>query len=395
MITNRERMLCAYCREEPDQVPVSPELWYDFGVLLDTNCTWQDICFGRYPLWLAMLVAHRYFGSAAWLLVGPGGGAVDGDIKSTHYYSSNGDLEFHYTGRCPTGSLKWRVRHNATFCDWMCEHPIKDLERDLPVFATLFMPDPDTMELAQIDESLEGVGGDGIVTAYVGSLFFSFLATHLEGGPSRLILAMLDQPQRFEALQQQYIRHLERIAERIATQTDAQILMLENGFSTAGIISPAMYAKWDVPVVKAVADIVHKHDSLLHLHHHGKCCALIDLIVSTGADLVEPFERPPSGDTPDLSEIKRHFGDRIAIRGNLHAHDTLLRGTPIDVEVEVRECLEAAAEGGGFILASGDGVIVGTPCENIFRMVEAGEKYGKYGPTAGTSGRGFTSASDP
>ena len=72
------------------------------------------------------------------------------------------------------------------------------------------------------------------------------------------------------------------------------------------------------------------------------------------------------------------YGDRIAIRGNLHAHNTLLRGSPEDVEAEARQCIESAGQGGGFILASGDGVIVGTPFENVFRMVEAGEKYGRY-----------------
>ena len=51
---------------------------------------------------------------------------------------------------------------------------------------------------------------------------------------------------------------------------------------------------------------------------------------------------------------------------------------PGDVEAEARQCIESAAPGGGFILASGDGVIVGTPFENIFRMIEAGEKYGRH-----------------
>ena len=104
----------------------------------------------------------------------------------------------------------------------------------------------------------------------------------------------------------------------------------------------------------------------------------MDLIADAGVDLVDPFERQPSGDTPALSLIKSLYGGKLAIRGNMHAHETLLRGRPDDVEREARECIEATAEGGGFILASGDGVIAGTPFENIFRMVEAGEKYGRY-----------------
>jgi uroporphyrinogen decarboxylase len=68
----------------------------------------------------------------------------------------------------------------------------------------------------------------------------------------------------------------------------------------------------------------------------------------------------------------------MALRGNIHPHEVLLRGTPADVDRQVRECIQAAAPGGGFILATGDGAILGTPFENIEAMVEAGRKYGTY-----------------
>lgn len=371
-------MLCAYRRQQPDQVPVSPELWYDLAILIDKEGTWQDICFGRHPLWKAQLAAHRYFGSAAWLLAAATGGEVDGAVERTHRYTSDGNLEFHQVGRCGKGTLEWRVRHNPSFYDWISEHPLKDVVRDLPAFERLFMPAPKSLDVAPIDEALAAVGEDGIVTAYVGSLFFSFIAMHTEGGGGNAILAMLDNEPVFEEFQPRYLAWITAIAERIATECRAEILMLDNGYSTAGIISPDLYAKWDLPVIRAVAKVTHAHGKLLHLHQHGKCRALLDLICDAGPDLVEPFERPPSGDTTELGEIKRRYGKRIAIRGNLHAHQTLLRGTPDDVEREAAECIAAAAPGGGFILASGDGVIAGTPFENIHRMVAAGAKYGRY-----------------
>jgi uroporphyrinogen decarboxylase len=325
------------------------------------------------------LAAHRYFGSAAWLLAGPAGGAVPGEIQRSHRFTPEGDLVFHYRGRCAQGALEWSVKNNAVYYDWMWEHPVKDLPRDFPAFERLFLPPPETLELQPIRDAVAGVGGDGIVTAYVGSLFFSFIASHLEGGSAQAILSLLDDEPFFAGFQERYLARLRRVAERIVAETDAQILLLENGYSTAGIISPAMFARWDVPVIRAVAEVTRRAGRLLHLHQHGKCRALLDLIAACDVDLVEPFERPPSGDTPDLGEIKRRYGRRLAIRGNMHSHATLLRGSPEDVEREARECLEAAAPGGGFILASGDGVIAGTPFENIFRMVAAGEKYGRGG----------------
>jgi uroporphyrinogen-III decarboxylase len=377
-MTNRQRMLAAYRREQPDQVPVSPELWYDMGLLLAKDCTVEDFCFGRYPLWKLQRSAHRYFGSAAWLCAGPGGGAIDGEIHTEHYYTPAGELEFLHVGRCARGTLQWRVRTSRTFYDWMSEHPIKDLKRDLPVFEQLFLPTVESLEMTEIKDALAGVGDEGIVTAYVGDLFFSFIASHVEGGPGVAVLAMLDDESLFRAIHEKYVERIGRIAERIIDLAQPEILMIHNGYSTAGIINPAMYAQWDLPVLRAAAEAIHRKGKLVHLHQHGKCGALMNLIVSGNPDLVEPFERPPSGDTPDLERIKAAYGNRIAIRGNMHAHDTLLRGSPDDVEAEARQCIESAGPGGGFILASGDGVIVGTPHENIFRMVEAGEKYGKY-----------------
>ena len=191
-MTNRQRMLAAYRRGQPDQVPVSPELWYDMGVLLDENCTWQDVAFGRYPLWRLQRSAHRHFGSAAWLCAGCGGGKVNGDIQREPHFTAAGDLEFHYVGRCSRGTLQWRIRNNQSFYDWMCEHPIKNLERDLPAFEQLFLPDVESLDMTEISDALAGVGSEGIVTAYVGDFFFSFIASNVEGGPCTAILAMLD-----------------------------------------------------------------------------------------------------------------------------------------------------------------------------------------------------------
>ena len=56
----------------------------------------------------------------------------------------------------------------------------------------------------------------------------------------------------------------------------------------------------------------------------------------------------------------------------------MLRGTPADVEKAARECIDAAAAGGGFILSTGDQCGRDTPDENIFKLIEVARTYGKY-----------------
>jgi uroporphyrinogen decarboxylase len=43
-----------------------------------------------------------------------------------------------------------------------------------------------------------------------------------------------------------------------------------------------------------------------------------------------------------------------------------------------KECIEAAKDGGGYVLSTGDQVGRDTPDENIFAIVKATRKYGKY-----------------
>jgi len=56
----------------------------------------------------------------------------------------------------------------------------------------------------------------------------------------------------------------------------------------------------------------------------------------------------------------------------------MLRGTPETVERAAKEAIDAAGEGGGFILSTGDQCGRDTPDENIFKLLEVAQTYGRY-----------------
>jgi uroporphyrinogen decarboxylase len=97
----------------------------------------------------------------------------------------------------------------------------------------------------------------------------------------------------------------------------------------------------------------------------------------TELDCINPLEVPPMGDC-DLAEIKREYGDRLALMGNLHTTEVMLRGTPDQVMDASRQAVAAAGEGGGFILSTGDQCGRDTPDENLRAMVTAAQQYGRY-----------------
>jgi uroporphyrinogen-III decarboxylase len=138
-----------------------------------------------------------------------------------------------------------------------------------------------------------------------------------------------------------------------------------------------MWREWDKPVIKAVAEEIHKHDKLLHIHFHGKCMETVADFAEIGIDCVCPFERPPGGDVKgkdDLEAIAKLLKGRTTMNGNIHTVETLINGTENDVRREVREVLEAFQDNPRVILGTGDQVGRETPEENIHAMVDEAKK---------------------
>ena len=110
-------------------------------------------------------------------------------------------------------------------------------------------------------------------------------------------------------------------------------------------------------------------------HTDGKLWKIIDDIIDTGLDGLDPIE--PMADM-DIGKVKEKYGDRIALVGNVDVGMLLPFGTTKDVEEAVKETIAKAAPGGGYILASSNSIHPAVKPENYKAMVEAAKKYGRY-----------------
>jgi uroporphyrinogen decarboxylase len=104
----------------------------------------------------------------------------------------------------------------------------------------------------------------------------------------------------------------------------------------------------------------------------------VDILVEqTDINCVNPLEIPPMGDV-NLAEVKKTRGSQIALMGNLHTTELMLFGTPEQVYQASVEAIQDGAQGGGFILSTGDQCPRETPDENIFAMIQATKDSGQY-----------------
>jgi uroporphyrinogen decarboxylase len=115
-----------------------------------------------------------------------------------------------------------------------------------------------------------------------------------------------------------------------------------------------------------------------HVHSCGPEKELVRMAVQeTRLTVIDPLEVPPMGDC-DLAELKRLYGDKIVLKGNLHTTEVMLMGSAEDVVKASKVAIDDAGAGGGFVLSTGDQCGRDTPDQNIRAMVETARTYGRY-----------------
>jgi uroporphyrinogen decarboxylase len=109
------------------------------------------------------------------------------------------------------------------------------------------------------------------------------------------------------------------------------------------------------------------------LHSDGDIMESMDILVDLGVAATHPNEKGAM----DIREVKRKFGDRVCVIGNLDLN-ILGMGTPEETDREVRELIRDLAPGGGYMISSGNSLASYLNPENVLAMSRAIQKYGKY-----------------
>jgi uroporphyrinogen decarboxylase len=158
----------------------------------------------------------------------------------------------------------------------------------------------------------------------------------------------------------------------------ADVIMLGGSSASLSVSSPAIFRKYELPFIQKATEICKNGHVISHLHVCGRSLELVEIVANeSDLDSMEPLEEPPSGNV-DLFELKKQFGNRLCIKGNLNTTDFMLNATPEQIEEKCKRAIDAAGEGGGFILSTGDQCGRDTPDANLFKMVEVAKTYGKY-----------------
>jgi uroporphyrinogen decarboxylase len=141
-------------------------------------------------------------------------------------------------------------------------------------------------------------------------------------------------------------------------------------------VAPEHFREFMKPYESECVAAAHDAGCLVSFHNCGRATLLLEDMADTGPDAVETLTSSRSSGDVDLADAKRRIGDRVCLYGGFNEH--LLHEADADaVRAEVSRCLDAAMEGGGYVLRS-TGQIFDAKPGLIEVMCETAREHGRY-----------------
>lgn len=336
-----QRFLMALRREEPDRVPVfEAEIHPDVITALLPGGTYED--FVETMDLDAVLVVE----DVEWEEVAP-------YVKRDQFGTLRDFREM--------AGLHWPVPLRG---------PI-EREADLDSYVP---PDPaDPARLATLRAAVRRFKGE---KAIIFVTFNGFLYPAFMRGMENLLMDYLLNPGLARRLADLVVDYYVELARR-AIEAGADVIWDSDDYCgrTGPIMSPAHFAEFVLPGLRRLVQAVKDRGVPFVKHMDGNVWPILEAVVDVGVDGINPIE-PAAG--MDIGEVKRAYGSRVAVIGNIDCSHLLTFGSPERVREAVRECIRVASPGGGHILCSSNTIHQAVPARNYAAMLEAAKEFGRY-----------------
>ena len=380
-MTSRERLQIVLAGRIPDCVPVAP----DFSNMIPARLTgkpfWQLYLYNDPPIWEAYIEAAKRFDIDS---------VMDGYAPLVFPEEEQSEAERptpFIVRRTPERLYvrdAWGEGARRRWSDTCTIYYVADPPTHGVPLTTAGLPDvPERAEPIEgrlpVDRGPAGfartkrlLGDQGLIGAWLtGSCVL-----HDEAS----IYDYYDHPEKYERLSEQRVDDVERRFARILAMplADRPDFLCVGGSGTLVYQTVDIFRRIAFPALRRGIELATAAGIPTHVHSCGPEKELVKIMAEeTSLTVIDPLEVPPMGDCV-LADLKRLYGHRIVLKGNLHTTEVMLRGTPDDVRRAARQAIDDGAAGGRFILSTGDQCGRDTPDENLRALVETARTYGRY-----------------
>ena len=157
-----------------------------------------------------------------------------------------------------------------------------------------------------------------------------------------------------------------RAAELTRGRIDLYLLISDLGSQRGPLISNPMFHHFVAPYLKEMIDLIHSLRGRVLFHSCGAIGPFIPELIRLGVDVLDPIQ--PAGPAMEPEFLKAAFGRELCFHGGIDMQELLPRGTPAQIEAEVRRYCQVLGNGGGYILGPAHLFQPDVPPENILAV---------------------------
>jgi len=250
------------------------------------------------------------------------------------------------------------------------EGPIKDPD-DLKRYQP---PDPNAPDVIEgLPELAARYKGKKAISVICRDAFFNpaFLR-----GTTQFLMDMIDRPKFVHELIEVTLSYdIPAMVRMVKAGADVVVFGDDYADKNSTLMSPKHFKEFILPGLKRCVDAAHEAGAYVIKHTDGNIMGILDMILQTGIDGLNPLE-PVAG--MDIGLLKEKYGDRVCLVGNIDCGYLLSQAPVEEVRQVTRETIQKAKPGGGFILSSSNSIHSSVKPKNFLAMLETWRQYRDY-----------------
>jgi uroporphyrinogen decarboxylase len=233
---------------------------------------------------------------------------------------------------------------------------------------------PDRAEfLRRVDDFVQMQEKTGLaVNVYVHGPFDS---TYLSMGYETFFLNLMDDMGFVEAMMEVFTEDAVAMVKALIAKGVSTIELVDDVAYAKGLfIRPDIFRRLWMKRMQRIIEPIHGSNTPVFFHSDGDATQFIDMVLDLGFLGLNPIEPQCN----DIVALKKQYGKRITLMGNLEIGGVLASGTRDEVRRDMRRLLEQMMPGYGYVAMSSNSLANCVVPENYTAMVETVLEFGSY-----------------
>lgn len=353
-LTERERILRTYKRQEIDRIPMQDSAWEG------TKRRWYNEGMPKSVEW------EEYFGFDKLIHIRPN--------NSPFFERKVIEATDRYSIQTTQWGATQKVFKELDSTPEHLDYYFNSSEKWEEAKAAMMTYREDRIPWKYLEENYPRWKAEGRFLQLV--VWFGFDVAHTRMiGTENMLIGMYEEPEWISDVFDTYLSTSLDLCQRILDagyEFDGIFWCDDMGYKGSPFFSPTLYRELLKPYHKKAVDWAHERGLVTELHSCGFIEPLLADIVETGVEMLNPLEIKAG---MDPFKLKSLYGDKLAFHGGINAQ---LWDNIELVKQEMMRIIPAMKEGGGYIFASDHSIPNSVSLQNMTEIAKLAYELGKY-----------------